>query len=140
VLVLGIVPCISQENVEWWSKPQVCIKINTTVASATPSEHIGISGDDEDEDEKKRKRGGGPMELAKIPSHAQTVQYCADADEKVKDSATTLTKIRNDETRPKKEEAYALCSSIASRLSGYVKVLNRDHGISALISGERNKG
>jgi hypothetical protein len=34
------------------SKPQVCIKINTTVASATPSEHrIGISGDDEDEKE-----------------------------------------------------------------------------------------
>jgi superfamily II DNA/RNA helicase len=71
------------------------------------------------------------MELAKIPSHVtQTVQYCADADEKVK-RPTTLTKIRNDETKAKKKEgkAYALCSSIASDSQVMSKILNRDHGM-----------
>jgi hypothetical protein len=60
-------------------------------------------GDDEDEDgERSVNVEAGPMELAKIPSHVtQTVQYCADADEKVKRLTTTLTKIRNDETKAK---------------------------------------
>jgi superfamily II DNA/RNA helicase len=113
---------------EWVSKPRVCIKINTTVASATPSEFIE---DDEDE-EKKRKRGGGPMELAKIPSHVtQTVQYCVDADEKVNRLITTLTKIRKDETNAKVRRK-GLCIVFFNRiktLQAMAKILIRDHGM-----------
>jgi superfamily II DNA/RNA helicase len=117
---------------EWVSKPRVCIKINTTVATATPSEHrIGIIEDDEDE-EKKRKRGGGPMELAKIPSHVtQTVQHCADANAKVNILITTLTKIRNDEKNAKARRK-GLCIVFFNRiktLQAMAKMLNRDHGM-----------
>ena len=115
---------------EWMSKPRVCIKINTTVATATSSEHRGVIEDDEDE-EKKRKRGGGPMELAKIPSHVtQTVQYCADAEEKVNKLITTLTKIRNEETNAKARRK-GLCIVFFNRiktLQAMSKILNRDHG------------
>jgi ATP-dependent RNA helicase DDX5/DBP2 len=117
---------------EWVSKPRVCIKINTTVATATPSEHRGGVIEDDEDEEKKRKRGGGPMELAKIPSHVtQTVQYCVDADEKVNRLITTLIKIRKDETNAKARRK-GLCIVFFNRiktLQAMSKILNRDHGM-----------